>query len=173
MGREKSFVNYKGKPLINYSIDLMKQVCKEIIISANNTHFNKLGFTVVPDKQSNGPASGIVACLPHCSENYCLVIATDTPNISTELIQHLYKHKSANKITVAQHKEHLEPLCAIYPKALHSQIQKLLSSGERKLYIIINKVGFVGIDINNELPFYTNQLFFNVNKMSDLYHDIE
>jgi len=169
MKSEKSFVLFKNKPLISHSLNTLKSVCDEIIISANNNHFEQLGYPVVPDKESFGPISGIISCLPQITNNFAFITPTDTPYISIDLIRHLFEQRDEGKITVAFNSNgQMEPLCVVFPKSTIKSLNEIANSGVRKIITVIERLGYKRVDITSDLDFYQNNLFFNVNRPADL-----
>ena len=64
-GLDKSMYIYKGKPLIEYVIDIVKTAIEDIsIIADNGDRFEYLGFPVLPDLVHEiGPLGGIYTAL--------------------------------------------------------------------------------------------------------------
>jgi len=64
MGKDKGWVLFRKKPLIDYAVELLGGICQSIVISANNSAYDKLGLPVyhdiIPD---SGPMGGIYTCL--------------------------------------------------------------------------------------------------------------
>jgi molybdenum cofactor guanylyltransferase len=168
-GQDKSLALINDKPLIEHVLTLLNSVCDEILISVNDDKFRHLPFTSIADKESFGPLSGILATLPAISHRAALIIPTDTPHFNTGLIEYLYNNSVPDRISVAFNPDgQMEPLCAIYPKSLFPAIREIASNGERKLAVLIKKAGFKQVSITKDLPFYTENLFLNINRPEDL-----
>ena len=68
MGKEKGLCLLHDKPLVKYSIDVLKKVCHPIILGANREEYIKFGLPVVKDEINNiGPISNLF--LPQIKQN--------------------------------------------------------------------------------------------------------
>jgi len=169
MGKDKAFIKYKNKRFIEVAIDLINPFCSEILISGSTDKYSDIGYKVVEDKYLDcGPVSGIYSCLTESANDYCLILPVDMPFISSELISHIIKNAHNSKISaVILPNGHIEPLCAIYPKSIASEIKIHIENGDFKLINILKNLSFKTILINESLDFYNKMLFANINTPAD------
>ncbi len=172
MGREKGLVNFRGKPLISYSIEVLKQLTGTIIIGANNNleEYKKFGFDVVNDEvEGIGPMGGLLSTLRYSTTDKNLVVSCDTPFINSGLLQYLMRYMQDYDIVAASHGNgKTEPLCAIYSRNVIPVMEKKVNDGVFKLRSIFQEVRYRALRVDTSLPFYTNRLFYNVNIPEDL-----
>lgn len=89
MGRPKAFLEFKKKPLIRHSLDLLATLCPEILIAAKEPElYAGLGAKAVKDIHPGaGPMAGVYAGLESSSCPWCIVLACDLPFVRRELLE--------------------------------------------------------------------------------------
>ena len=168
MGMEKGLCILKGKPLIEYSFDLLKNICDSIIISANIKDYDYLGCPVIKDEVlKKGPASGIYSCLKASKTNDNFVISCDMPMLTAELIRYILSNKGDFDVVVPLFKGLPEPLSAYYRKNCTSVFEESINSGKYKIQDIIKNLSYRYIPIEPSETFYNSCLFTNVNTPDD------
>jgi len=162
-------VLFKGKPLINWVFDAMKPLCREIIIIAHDGDFSHLDARVYPDNYpGTGPAAGIEAGLSHCLTPLALISSCDTPNLSTELFEHLIARQEGFDISIASHDETNEPLIGVYSQSVHAIFLAAILSGDPHPPRIIRQCKWQEIPVSGDSAIYRPDLFLNLNSPSDL-----
>ena len=170
LGRNKGLAKLKGKPLIEYVIDNLKQVCSEILISSNTDQCEEFGFKTIPDEfKAKGPMAGIHACLKASSNEHNFVVSVDTPFISPDFIRYMAEQINDNMIAAPWHgKDHYEPLSAYYNKQAAHIMEVFIQKGNYKLQDVFQALAFSAVKMNDKLPFYHPMLFHNINTEDDL-----
>ncbi len=169
MKKEKGKCLLKGKPLIEYSVELLRDICDSVIISANSNDYNYLGCRVVYDEmESKGPASGIYSGLKASETNGNLILSCDMPMITSELIRYILTFDKNVDAVVPVFNGFPEPLCAFYSKSCLPVFGNSLKTSNFKLQNIIRELNCLFIEIEPSLNFYTETLFTNVNTPEDL-----
>jgi molybdenum cofactor guanylyltransferase len=169
MGAQKGLVLFGGKPLITYSVELLIQICSNVIISANSSAFDFLKMPVIADSTSGGgPMTGIYSGLMAASTEYVLVLSCDMPLINLGLLEYLIASSDDAKAAVAFHKGFPEPLCGIYHRELIAELKSHIAEEKFKLISFLEKINARFISINESLPFYNPDLFLNMNTPGDL-----
>lgn len=172
MGKEKGLVDFQGKPLISYAINAIKPLVNSIIIGANNelNEYQKLGYKIVEDEVRHiGPLGGILSALRQSDTMYNIILSCDMPFINKEALQFMNQQRNDYDIVVAAHNGNkIEPLCGIYSKNTLPIIENAIENGNYKLRDIFGKVSFATVNINASLPFYSDKLFYNINKPEDI-----
>ena len=168
MGEDKGLLNFKGKKLIEYSIDLLKLLCNEILISTNQAGYEQFGFTTVADKNWGcGPIGGIEAGLQQSKNEWCIVIACDTPFLEHDFLTAMISEIKEQDCIIPSHNNGIEPLVGIYNKELAFFFSQKIEQKEFKIKRIIEErqVHFFNTDpILKKYP----KLFFNMNTMEDM-----
>ena len=76
MGQDKALLDYQGKRLIDYAIELLTPVCSEILISTNQPGYENLGFQLIVDQYPDcGYIGGLHAALANAANNWDVVIS--------------------------------------------------------------------------------------------------
>ena len=171
MGSDKSLIDFKGIPLIQHCYTKIKDICDEIIISANiPDKYSFLNAKTIPDEVIGlGPIGGIYACLKHSGSDANLILASDMPYLSVELINYLCDHKGLAEFVVPETTPgKIEPLCAIYHKAVIPLLKKMIDKNELKIQNLRFYCSTIMVNISPDLDFYTPTLFQNINTPDDL-----
>ena len=170
MGKDKGWVLFRKKPLIDYAVELLGGICQSIIISANNSAYDRLGLPVyhdiIPD---SGPMGGIYTCLKHSPTKQNLVLACDMPFVSGDLLNYLISHSNGFMAVIPQTSDgNYEPLCGFYHKEMAEVLEKLILNHQFKMLNILAESSVKALPFLPELPFYREEVFLNVNTLNDL-----
>lgn len=169
-GSDKGLTNFHGKPLVQYSVDLLQEVAAEICIVSGNPEYKRFNYPVYSDIISGyGPLAGILTGLTYSKNEYNFVLSCDTPFVNLDLLLYLKLHIHKKWIAVPVNPAGLfEPLCAIYSKNCIAVIQKMIENNDHKVLNLFAKVDTAVLKISDELPFYQENLFANINTLTDL-----
>lgn len=143
MGRDKSFVELGGKPLITRVIALVSQLTLPIHIIANRPEayqvFGLPVFTdVLADRSSLG---GLYSAIYHSQTEYTLCVACDMPFLNPTLLNHLISMSTDYDATVPMIGEHPQGLHAIYRKTCLTPMLRELEHNRLKIrdfYALVN-----------------------------------
>lgn len=167
MGTDKGFVPFQGKPLVQYSLSLLKYFCPDIIISANHDAYRELGYPVVEDEYIYcGPAGGLHTALKASKHEWNLVLSCDVPFVTREVLSRLIEAR-AGKGTVPYHDGGLEPLVAIYHHSMHLVFEQNLLLNQYRLQEIIKSADIRLLSFQDMLD-KDPRLFDNLNAPDDL-----
>ncbi len=168
MGTDKGLMEYQGKLLVQYAIDLLNPLCAEIVISTNQTEYQQFGLKTVHDVFIDcGPIGGLHAALEESHFDWNLVIACDVPFVRPELLSLLLADKDGWDAVVPLHARGIEPLVALYRKEMASFFETKLYEKQYKLQRVIRdcKLNLVDADrLVHKFP----DLFRNINSVGDL-----
>ena len=170
MGSDKGLLILHGKPLIQYSIDVLKKLCDEIIICANKPGYDTFGFPVLKDVYSDlGPIGGIYTGLLNSGSESNFVLSCDMPFINHQMLTYLLSKKNKNFVSIPIHGQNIvEPLCAIYSKAILPQLKTQIRNQDLKLMNLLKTIEVKWVKIDSGFEFYHPNLFFNVNDQDSL-----
>ena len=134
-GRQKAFLTFEGRRIIDRQLDVLGSIFGEIWIGANDpSEFHDLGLPVVPDAIPNaGPLGGLLAVLEASFAPRVFVVACDMPFLvadAVRLVAH-YPDDAAVVLPIIDHKP--EPMFARYAKSAAPAIQIRLAAGDRKV----------------------------------------
>lgn len=169
MGTEKGMVQWNGKPLIEYSLDAIRTVCDQMVISSANDCYSYLGLPVVKDEIENcGPLGGIYSCMKAFPSDIYLVISCDVPLISSYLFLDLLKNLEGADVSIPlEENGNKQPLVAVYSNRCFGSIRGELLEGRFKMMNLLNLLNVNYFEISSSLPYYNYKLFFNTNSMED------
>lgn len=167
MGFDKGLADFKGKPLIHYSIDTLQQFCSRIIISTNSPSYGHLGFPVQCDiLPGAGPIGGIYSSLLHSEKDDNLVLPCDTPFVTSALMQRILEHAEGYQVVLPASKPgYIEPLIGYYHKNNIKPMLDYIERGHVKL------IDYIGTTFHRFIPEYGDpEQFINLNTPEDFKH---
>jgi len=166
MGRDKGMVFLRGKSMISFIIEAVKEAGVPVNVIANDIEYRSFGFPVYADVVTEkGPMGGLLTALENSEAEVIFLVSCDMPLISTEAIKHLLKFANSKKIIAATVEGRVNPLFALYPKSLKPDVETRIASGKLKMtdFILENKHTLVP-SIARDFP----HVFRNVNNEEEL-----
>jgi molybdopterin-guanine dinucleotide biosynthesis protein A len=132
MGRQKSFLPYGGKTLIENSLDLMSEVFSEVVLVSNNpADYEHLSAHVVRDIIPNrGPLVGILSGLLVTTSEYSFVLPCDMPFVGKHLVQSICARRHESDLVVYSHAGRIEPLLGVYSRSLIPSLEEAIFRGK-------------------------------------------
>lgn len=164
MGMNKSFISFQGKTLIEHSILLMQRICDDVLISANDEQYEKLGLPVIPDNfPSIGPMGGIEAALSYSNTKHNLFIPGDTPFLTPGVYYDLLKNARENIAVIPlTASKQPEPLIAYYSKEMLKPLHKQIRKRNYKMQDLLQQSGYEGIEM------HSHSVLKNLNTVEDV-----
>ncbi len=169
MGIDKAFIDFQERKLYEYPLDILRELCSQVIISSSDKRFKITGHDVVPDEIKDiGPIGGIYTCLQKIKDDKALVMSCDIPFISIDFMRLLSSESGNYDITIGINKnKQPEPLIGIYNKRILKKIEEQIYSKKYKISSLFENLNVKLID-PQAMGWDTDELFFNVNHSSDL-----
>jgi molybdopterin-guanine dinucleotide biosynthesis protein A len=169
MGKEKGFCTLHGKPLIEYSVEVLLEVCDNVIISANNNSYEYLGLPVVKDRVSDiGPISGLSSAIHFSETDDNFILSCDMPFISVEFVRYIISNKRGYQAVVPMNNGFPEPLCAYYKKDVARIFDKSIENDIYKIQRAFKDIDVNFINIDPKKGFFNRLLFSNINTEEEL-----
>jgi molybdenum cofactor guanylyltransferase len=170
MGTDKGLMIFRGKPLVQYSIDLLGLFCDRILISTNNQAYRLFGYEMVPDQMEGaGPMAGISACLSNSKTELNLVLSCDMPLADRIIFQTLIDLSDGYSFVVPLDSlGRIEPLCAIYKTDSLKIMQKQLTSQNFRMTELFRHASARMVAPEEYSGQFQDKWFMNVNTISDL-----
>jgi molybdopterin-guanine dinucleotide biosynthesis protein A len=170
MGTEKGLVKYRGKALIEYSVEALSSFCDQLVISSGNSAYSYLGFPIISDEIPNcGPIGGIYSCMNARPSDIYLVVSCDVPHINSHIFKQLLESLGEFQAVIpidAEGKK--QPLVACYSSDCFSVFQKELKEGNFKMMKLLSKLQVYYQRIHQDENVLSSNLFFNANTPEDL-----
>lgn len=173
MGKDKSFILFSGRPLIEVLIDKISPLFKDLIIVTNKPYlYQKYDIrTEVDIVKDSGPLAGIYTGLVSSRDSYNFIFACDMPFLNQDLIQYMVEETKGGDydVVVPEYKGRLQPLCAIYSKKCIEPIENELSRNNLKIRDFLQYVKVRVINEKEISRFISSQsLFANINTPQDI-----
>ena len=154
MGCEKSTLLLGDKTFSRHIADAMGEY-SEKLFSTNGAEVPE-GFIAVaddPDLKWNGPAAGIISGLEAAKSEWLMVVPCDAPNVDASVAMELWEVASKLEKPVpvlAANTGGIEPLIALYPRAVAYTMRQKLTSGIRKVLDVIADTGYVLVPMDDK-----------------------
>jgi len=129
MGKDKAFLLFRGRPLIQHSLDRVRAAgAGEVLISGRvDQDFSGLGCPVLLDvKPDCGPLGGLERALEVARYPMVLVVAVDLPRMTPNCLRWLAARCTERLGVVPEVHGFLEPLASFYPKLAHALVSRRL-----------------------------------------------
>jgi len=181
MGRNKALLKIGNKTIIERVRDQMQHLFNEVLLITNTPdEYKFLNLPIYEDiYKHKGPLAGIHSGLLNSSTDTNFIISCDLPLITKEMIEYLVEFKTNKLITVARADGYIQQLAGKYSKDCLKTAEEILEeqlnienrNTEQKkrgcnVLRLINRIG-AEIIAAESLPFYNDDLYFNVNKTAD------
>ena len=135
-GVDKSMLLIKDRPIIEHICDQLRGTFSQILISTEKKEkYAFLGCDCIPDKMpGQGPLMGIASALRGTENELNFVVACDIPHIDIRFVRKMLAEAQAAEMVIpTTGSDKHEPLFAIYNKSALKAMNKVLSSGKRKI----------------------------------------
>jgi molybdopterin-guanine dinucleotide biosynthesis protein A len=171
MGKDKATVLFRGKPLWQIQIDLLRKLEPvEIFVSARTDPSwrpDDVQF-VADDPPSRGPLSGIAASLAQMHTAHLLTLAIDMPFMSETYLRYLCDQIEPGVGVLPKIDSRAEPLAAIYPREASVDFRSALTGADFSLQTLVCDLIEAGKLREIPVTEQEKKLFLNVNELSDL-----
>ena len=171
MGRDKASLMFRGRPLLEHSLAVMRQVCASVTVVGDPNKFSRYGSSIADIFPGCGPLAGIHAGLKHSSSELNLFLAVDMPFVSSALLAFLLAdaEQSGAVVVMPRTSRGLQPLCAIYRRDFADTAEAFLRAGKYKIdaafaRLPVRAIGEVELSAHG----FSERSFFNVNTPEDL-----
>jgi molybdopterin-guanine dinucleotide biosynthesis protein A len=172
MGRDKAFVEFEGSTLLARTLGLARSVTSDVWVVGSREKFAAFGPVVEDVFSGCGPLAGIHAALQSSRRELNLMLAVDTPFISSECLQYLVSKARTfpeAHVVVPRADGRPQPLCAIYRREFLPVVEKALQSGRNKIGALFDTVKTVVIDEEElEAAGFSPSTFRNLNTQDEL-----
>jgi molybdopterin-guanine dinucleotide biosynthesis protein A len=172
MGFDKATAVVDGQPLWRRQIATLQAIGpQELFISGRaEGPYEGQGFEVIADLHPGcGPLSGLEAACERMRSPLLCVLAVDLPWMSASFLAKLVQMAGKNgRGVVPQNGELVEPLAAVYPRAIQALVAEHLRSEDYSMQRIIRRAVELGLVEPFALAEEDRALFRNVNTPADL-----
>jgi molybdopterin-guanine dinucleotide biosynthesis protein A len=138
MGRDKAFVDVRGRPLVSYPIAALRAAgAGEVLaVGGDRARLVATGAVWVPDRfPGEGPVGGIVTALGAAGADVVVVLACDMPNVTAEAVAFVVEGLApGDDAAVAVTGGRLEPLLGAYRRRCAAALEAAFQRGERAVH---------------------------------------
>lgn len=152
MSRNKSFIHWKGKSFLEWSIEAIKPIAHRITLVTNDPVYLPLGLPIIQDLfPGKGPSAGIHAALNASEHGSTLILSCDCPMITSDLIRFLLDQSLEKDDVTYLRKDKVDyPLIGIYQKRMAHHFKKNLINGNNRLMKIIQTEKYKALEIPHQ-----------------------
>ena len=171
MGKDKATLLFRGKPLWQIQLELLRKLDPaEIFLSGRTDAAWRPADVefVADDPPSRGPLSGIAASLAQMHTAHLLALGIDMPFMSENYLRYLCDQIEPGVGVLPKIGNRAEPLAAIYPREASPAFQSALAGTNFSLQTLTGRL--VDARKLREISVTTEEkkLFRNVNELSDV-----
>lgn len=170
MGTAKANLRFGDELLIERVVRLLSQLAEHVlVVAAPDQQLPELLEDVivlrdrVPDQ---GPLEAIACGLRYLDElnrrsnrgdvKYAWVHSVDSPFVSRELVEWIWSHvdgetsnSSRPDAIVAKNADHSFPLTALYQVAVHQEVDRFMSAGNRRVLSLLDHLNTMWVDLES------------------------
>ncbi len=166
--RDKGLQLFRGKSMVEWSIERLKPQVDNLIINANQNaeSYAAFGYPVVADEIQGfaGPLAGLHAGLLECATPLLVTVPCDSPFLPLDLVPRLRAALEANnaELAVAKTGDQPHPVFSLVRREVLDSLTGFLVTGGRKIdtwYAALKVV---------EVPFEDERAFANINTLEEL-----
>ena len=150
MGRDKSFLDIGGVPLIQRLITQLQGRFREVLVSADNpAPYSGTGLRVISDDRAGqGPLAGIAAALDKAGTDTVFVVACDIPDIDQRFLRRLLAEARRADCAVPRRADgKWEPLFSAWSRSALPAVRAVLAEGKRKIDAVFPRVRTAAVDL--------------------------
>ncbi|RMG86316.1 MAG: molybdenum cofactor guanylyltransferase [Chloroflexi bacterium] len=166
MGRDKTALLLRGKPLLQHVVDSAAslQLPIQIITNTPDNHAY-LGLPMHTDVfPGSGSIGGLYTALHYTTSDYVLCLACDSPYLQPALLRYLIALRHDYDAVVPYVRARRHPLVAVYSKRCLPVIHERIERGELRITTMLNELHTRFVE-ENDVRRYDPGLksFFNAN----------
>lgn len=161
-GVDKGLMEYRGRPLVAYALDALKQVAGTVLINANRNleAYASFGVSIITDQTDSfdGPLAGLLSAMQATQTEYVLTVPCDSPWVNEELLGRLCLklQDEGAEICAAHDGERMQSVFLIARRSLAADLEAYLASGQRKVETWLNLHKLMLVDCSDHPKWFTN-----------------
>lgn len=170
MGTPKALLPFGGEPLVARLVARIRPLFDEVIVAASpGQELPPLDARVVLDDVAHeGPVGGMLYALRAAGGEYGFVTSCDAAFLRPELVSHLVAQRAGWDIVAPRWGGRLQPLVAVYSKAVIPLLEAQLAAGRLRLGDLLDSARTRTVDEEEIRRFDPEGAsFFNMNTPED------
>ena len=168
-GADKGLLECRGRPLVSYALDALRQIAGTVCINANRNlpEYAHLGVPVIADRTDSfdGPLAGLLSAMQAAETEYVLTVPCDSPLVDGESLGRLHAklEEEGAGMCAAHDGERMHPVFLIARRSLAPDLEAYLASGQRKMETWLKSHSLALADFSDH-----PEWFANINTPEDL-----
>ncbi len=163
MGSDKATMLKNNIMLANHMNNIINKHCDTVIVASNNPDHAQFGDILIPDNIGAGPLAGLYAGLQTSETLLNIVLPTDTPYITDQILSKLCdKMEDHDAIVAVDGNGKVHPLIGIYHKRITPIIKQQLLDEKYAVMRLLDSINTI------YLNFSEVDAFTNINTKEDL-----
>jgi molybdenum cofactor guanylyltransferase len=170
MGRDKAAIVFRGQPLWQRQIEVLRSLKpEEIFVSARTAPAWLPPDTelLLDDPPSRGPLSGLTKAFERMQTSHLAVLAVDMPFMTSEQVRALWSIVTTGCGVLPVIGTRAEPLAAIYPREAASDFSAALAGNDFSLQRLARNLAAANLVQRFSVPEKDEQLYRSVNEPGD------
>ena len=170
LGEDKAFASFHDRTLIEWMRDRFGSLFPHVfLVTRDPARFQDLGLPVVNDALAeDGSTVGLYTAVLASPTERVVCLACDMPFVTPSFIRQLAAKSAGYDVFVPRHGQYLQPLCAVYSKAVLRAYLEFIRSGRRRIFDIYPdfNTGYLNMDGGEYGD--PEALFMNINTPAEL-----
>jgi molybdopterin-guanine dinucleotide biosynthesis protein A len=170
MGSNKTALELDGRSLLDRALACARAVTANVRLVGRRDMLQAFGPVIEDMYPDRGPLGGIHAALQATSTELNLMLAVDTPSVTTGFLRFLIERaKGSNtQVTVPRVQGRWQPLCAVYRKPFATVAEQALQAGRNKIDPLFSLVPVLAVEEAEMLKLaFDPDMFENLNTPED------
>ena len=163
-GSDKALYEIDGKSMIKRQFDIISTVADPVFISKGDSDriYDLPGKDLIDHYPDAGPLAGLHAGLLAADTAWVVVLATDMPFVTVDVLEQLIDQCGENcDAVVAKSGDRIQPLCGCYRSELAASIEQRLQQQSNKVLSFIDTIRIKTIQV-------APVILANINRVQDL-----
>jgi molybdopterin-guanine dinucleotide biosynthesis protein A len=177
LGREKALLDFKGRPLVCWTVDRLAGVVGELVIVARDEAQAEVLQRTIPQAEVTwdavpcyGPVAGLAAGMECARGRLAFAVGCDMPFLNPEVIRLLFDLVEGFEAAVPAGPKGTEPLHAVYEaRKMALACRRALEIGERRIQSPLRELRSNNVSLQRLRELDPGLLtFFNLNTAEEL-----
>lgn len=155
MLQDKALLPFAGaSSLAQFQYERLNKLFSKVYISSKNDKFDFEVDIIEDVNKVSSPLVALVSIFETLAVDEVFVLSVDAPFVDKEIIKRLYTSNNDKfDVVVAESKNGLEPLCAIYHRSFLPQAKEALANNNHRLQRLLHALSLLKVFIEEEKKF--------------------
>jgi molybdopterin-guanine dinucleotide biosynthesis protein len=170
LGEDKAFASFSDGTVIEWMRDRFSGVFPNtFLVIRDPARYQHLGIPVVNDALTEeGSTVGLYTAVLASPTDRVICLAVDMPFVTPRFLRVLAEKSRGYDVFVPRHGEYMQPLCAVYSKAVLNPYLEFIRSGRRRIFDIYPDFNTGYLEMDGGEYGDPDALFMNINTPVEL-----